>query len=482
MDFFSNLLHLVLLCISVSLIFLIYKQKSTRAKFPPGKKGWPVIGETLEFGMAGKRGTPEMFINDRMSKYSQELFKTSLFCENMAVFCGASGNKFLFSNENKYVISWLPPFFLKVLLPESLENISPEDSIKIRRAVVEFLMPETLQYFIPIMDSMAKKHLETDWSPYKQVKVLPLSMKYTFALACRLFMSITDPNHVTTFADPFALIVDGLTSVPINIPGTNFNRAIKAGKVIHQELLEVIQQRKKELLSETNATVARDFITHTLLALDENGRSVMNDLLISSNIVGLLLAGHDTTSSAITFVLKYLADFPHVYNEVLKEQMEIARSKGPNDLLNWDDIKKMKYSWNVAREAMRLMPPSSGTFREAITDFTYAGFTIPKGWKAHWTPHSTHKNPKYFPNPEKFDPSRFESNGPAPYTFVPFGGGPRICPGREYARLEILVFMHNVVTRFKWERSVSDEKITCKLSPIPVDGLPIYLKPHNHIY
>lgn len=138
MDFFSNQLHLVLLCISFSLIFLIYKQKSTRAKFPPGKKGWPLIGETLEFGMAGKRGTLEMFINDRMSKYSQEVFKTSLCCENMAVFCSASGNKFLFSNENKYDISWLPPFLLKVVLPESLENFSPEDSIKIRRAVVEF--------------------------------------------------------------------------------------------------------------------------------------------------------------------------------------------------------------------------------------------------------------------------------------------------------------------------------------------------------
>ncbi|GMY33211.1 beta-amyrin 28-monooxygenase-like [Fagus crenata] len=91
----------------------------------------------------------------------------------------------------------------------------------------------------------------------------------------------------------------------------------------------------------------------------------------------------------------------------------------------------------------------------------------------YWTPHSTHKNPEYFPDPEKFDPSRFEGNGPAPYTFVPFVGGPRVCP-------EILVFMYNVVTRFKCEKAIPDEKITYNISPIPVDGLPVYLKPHKY--
>nr|POE91027.1 dammarenediol 12-hydroxylase [Quercus suber] len=119
--------------------------------------------------------------------------------------------------------------------------------------------------------------------------------------------------------------------------------------------------------------------------------------------------------------MKYLAENPHVYSEVFKEQMEIAKFKGPNDLLNWDDIKKMKYSWNVACETLRLTPP--------LVD------------------------------PEKFDPLRFEGNGPEPYTFVPLGGGPRICPGREYARLEVLVFMHNVVTRCKREKLIPDEKI-----------------------
>nr|TKS09637.1 beta-amyrin 28-oxidase-like [Populus alba] len=70
-------------------------------------------------------------------------------------------------------------------------------------------------------------------------------------------------------------------------------------------------------------------------------------------------------------------------------------------------------------------------------------------------PNTTHKNPECFPEPENFDPSRFEGNGPAPYTFVPFGGGPSMCPGKEYARLEILGFLHNLVKKFRWEKLLS---------------------------
>ena len=91
--------------------------------------------------------------------------------------------------------------------------------------------------------------------------------------------------------------------------------------------------------------------------------------------------------------------------------------------------------------------------------------------------HSTHKNPKYFPDPERFDPSRFEGKGPAPYTFVPFGGGPFMCAGKEYARLEILVFLHNLVNRFKWEKVIPNEKIMYTSFAMPVKGLPVLLQP-----
>ena len=317
MDFFQIMLHLVVFSISFSLIFLIYKRKSTPAKLPPGKNGWPIIGETLEFAGIGQKGSPEMFIKDRMRKYSQDLFKTSMFGENMVVCCGASGHKFLFSNEKKSVVTWWPRSVDQVALsPESIENFVPEDSIKVRRAIVQYLKPEALQYFIPIMDFMAKEHLEADWSPNKQVKVFPLTMKYTFSLACRLFLSVTDPNHVARLSDIFALVINGLLCVPVNIPGIAYNRAIKAGHVIRQEFLQVIKQRKKEL-SENTAKVSRDFLTNTLLALNENGR-FMDDMLIATNIMALIIGGHETTTTTITFVMKYLAEYPHVYSEVFK--------------------------------------------------------------------------------------------------------------------------------------------------------------------
>ena len=93
--------------------------------------------------------------------------------------------------------------------------------------------------------------------------------------------------------------------------------------------------------------------------------------------------------------------------------------------------------------------------------------------------HSTNKNPKYFPDPEKFDPSRFEGAGPKPFTFIPFGGGPRMCAGKEYARIEILVFVHNVVTRFRLKKSNPNEKIAYNSEPFPAEGLRICLQSHG---
>ncbi|XP_009787233.1 beta-amyrin 28-monooxygenase [Nicotiana tabacum] len=477
--FYVSLLCLFILLISLSFLFLFNnnKNKSTFSggQLPPGNSGWAVIGESLEFLSTGWKGHPENFIFDRISKYSSNVFKTHLFGEKAAVFCGASGNKFLFSNENKLVQAWWPSSVDKIF-PSSTQTSSKEEAIKMRKMLPNFLKPEALQRYIGIMDHIAQRHFKS-WENQEEVIVFPLAKRYTFWLACRLFVSVEDPNHVAKLADPFDVLASGLISIPIDLPGTPFNRAIKASNFIRKELVEIIKQRKIDL-AEGKALPNQDILSHMLLTSDENGK-FMHELDIADKILGLLIGGHDTASSACAFIVKYLAELPEIYEGVYKEQMEIAKSKAAGELLNWEDIQKMRYSWNVACEVLRLAPPLQGAFREALADFTFNGFSIPKGWKIYWSANSTHRNPEVFPEPLKFDPSRFEGSGPAPYTFVPFGGGPRMCPGKEYARLEILVFMHHLVKRFKWEKIIPDEKIVVNPMPIPAKGLPVKLYPHN---
>ncbi|XP_022842841.1 beta-amyrin 28-oxidase-like [Olea europaea var. sylvestris] len=475
--FFVSLLGLFVSFVFFSLNYIFYKNKSSSSgTLPPGKTGLPVVGETLEFLTTGWKGYPEKFIYDRMAKYSSKVFRTHLLGEKAAVFCGAAGNKFLFSNENKLVQAWWPASFDKVF-PSSNQTSSKEEAIKMRKMLPNFLKPEALQRYIGIMDHIAQRHFTDDWENKNEIVAFPLAKKFTFWLACRLFVSVEDPNHVARFADPFDLLASGLISLPIDLPGTPFNRAIKASNFIRKELVAIIKQRKLDL-AEGKASPTQDILSHMLLTSDENGK-FMHELDIADKILGLLIGGHDTASSACTFIIKFLAELPEVYDGVYREQIEIAKSKAPGELLNWEDIKKMKYSWNVACEVMRLAPPLQGAFREAITDFMYNGFEIPKGWKLYWSANSTHRNPEFFPEPLKFDPSRFDGSGPAPFTFVPFGGGPRMCPGKEYARLEILVFMHHLVKRFKWEKIIPDEKIVVNPMPIPAKGLPVRLYPHT---
>ncbi|XP_074268307.1 beta-amyrin 28-monooxygenase-like [Silene latifolia] len=474
--FLCGIILFILLSL-ISLLFLHNYRSTPTYILPPGKMGLPIIGESYDFLSTGWKGHPEKFIFNRLSKYKpSQVFKTSILGEKVVVMCGAACNKFLFSNENKLVETWFPSTISK-MFPFSTQSDYKEETKKMMKLIPTFFKPEALQRYVPIMDKIANRRMEEEWEGKDKVQVFQLAKRYTFWLACRIFLSIEDPVHLANFAGSFNRIMSGIYSIPIDLPGTPFNRGIKAVTVLVRELREIIKQRKLDL-ADNKASPTQDILSHMLLTSNEDGR-FMNELDIANNILGLLVGGHDTVSAVCTFIVKFLAELPHIYDAVYKEQMEIAKSKAPGEHLTWEDIQKMKYSWNAACEVMRLAPPVQGAFREALYGFMYAGFQIPKGWKLYWSINSTHRNPECFPKPEIFDPTRFDGSGPAPYTYVPFGGGPRMCPGKEFARLEILVFMHNIVKRFKWDKLIPEETIVVNPMPAPAKGLPVRLHPHH---
>ncbi|KAI4366806.1 hypothetical protein MLD38_022630 [Melastoma candidum] len=297
---------------------------------------------------------------------------------------------------------WLPSSLTKVLIdPEIRGDLPKQTRRRMRGYLLDFLKPEALKHYVPVKDSVAKEHLMRDWFPNDQMRVFPSVKDYTFTLACRNFMNIQNDQDVKKLCAPFANIMPGLFSVPDQHPGTPFNTC---GQGREQD-----EERSG------------------------NGRQRRGDRAQDNR---LLVASHETTSTAITMTVNYLAQFPHIYDQVYKEQQEIAKNKHDGETLTLEDTQKMKYSWNVACESMRLSP----RHREH-SEKQHSGLCtrLTRILSTSRTQRSS-------------DPMRFEGGGPVPFSFVPFGGGPRMCPGKEYARIQILTFIHNLVVRFRFEK------------------------------
>lgn len=125
-----------------------------------------------------------------------------------------------------------------------------------------------------------------------------------------------DPKHVAEFADSFNLLASGVFSIPIDLSGTTFNRAIKVSNFIRTTLLGVIKKRNVDL-AEGNASLTQDILSHMLLTSDKSGK-FMTESDITNKILGLLIGGHATTSSACALIVKYLAEKPEIYEGVYK--------------------------------------------------------------------------------------------------------------------------------------------------------------------
>lgn len=100
-----------------------------------------------------------------------------------------------------------------------------------------------------------------------------------------------------------------------------------------------------------------------------------------------------------------------------------------------------------------------------------------------WVASGTHMDSNIFEDPNKFDPSRFENSTKSfpPYTYIAFGAGPRICPGAEFARIEALLTIHHLITKYSWTKMIKDEPLIREPLPYPAMGLPVKLHQRNDI-
>jgi len=436
---------------------------------PPGKLGLPLIGETISFF------TDSNFARKRHNEYGP-IFKTSIFGTPTVFIKGPEGNRFILTHENEYFrVSW-PPSVKKLLGPLSLALQSGHVHTARRKLLVQAFQPRALAGYILAMEEIGDRYFQT-WLSQTQTQGeltwYPQLRDYTLDVACKLLIGL-DKGSETRLGELFETWDAGLFSLPINLPWTAFGKAFRNRKALLSEIEQLITQRQQQntatSLSQSHSE-AQDALDIMLAARDEETGEGLSIEELKDQVLLLLFAGHETLTSAIASFCLLMAQHPEVLAKARAEQQPFIGQP-----LSLDSFKQMPYLDCVIKEVMRFSPPVGGGFREVIADCTYGGYRIPKGWSSLYPITSTHSDPEVFPDPDSFDPSRFDETAErrAPFSHVPFGGGLRECIGKEFARLEMKLFAARLLQGYRWEL-LPDQDLSMVVVPTPKprDGLRI---------
>ncbi|KAJ7539805.1 hypothetical protein O6H91_11G109400 [Diphasiastrum complanatum] len=423
----------VVLC---SLLWLLLRGSKAPKGVPPGSFGWPLIGESIEFlEWRRKLGTFALF-KEKRKKYG-DVFKTHLFFSPTVVITGADAHKLL-QNDGYRTLTSCNTLSMRDLFGESLMLADGDQHKQMRKVIMAALQSKVLKNHIRRLEELSIEMMRS-WDG-NVISASEEFEKFTFYSVLGLLLSMKPSQQTEKMRHYFGVYAKDGISLPLNIPGTAYHRALQARKKLAEEIRKIIEHRRKDSL------LYDDVLAHFMNAQDLH----LSDQEIIDNLLFFIFAGYETTSTTLSRIVQLLADNPHELKLVQDEQKRIKEEVGDEASLTWEKTKSMSYTSMVINETLRLSHLGTEiSIRTTKKDIIYEGYTIPKGWNIIVDKASIDINSEIFKEPLKFNPSRFKENIP-PYVFMPFGGGVRSCPGMEFANLEILIFMHHFVNNYSW--------------------------------
>jgi cytochrome P450 len=233
------------------------------------------------------------------------------------------------------------------------------------------------------------------------------------------------------------------------------------------------------MIDERLATRQGDDLLGILLrAQDPQSGQAMSHTQIADEVLGMIVGGHETSSSALTWAWYELTQHPETLTQVFEEIDQVIGSRP----LEIEHIKKLSFTRMVLDEVLRLHPPFWFENRNTRQKTKLAGVDLPAGSIIVMSRYSLHRHRRYWRDPNQFNPHRFqpkhEENPRSSYAYIPFGGGPRICIGTHFAMMEMLVIMALIGRHFQIELSCEDRhEMSAATTMTPKHGVRVIARP-----
>jgi cytochrome P450 len=401
---------------------------------PPGSDGIPLLGETLAFAK-----NPFGFIEERLARHGR-VFRSNVLGRKTAVVAGAEAAGRFIDGSIVAREGSMPPHVQELFGGRSLPLLDGEEHRARKGAVMQAFTRPALASYLPVIRGTVERYFER-WSGAGEIGWLEELQRLSIEIICTTILGMQPGAEMDRLRRDYGLLTAGFATLPVNLPGTRYHKALKARDRILAVLRASVRARRA---APRDDGLSRILSTSGAALRDEDAALEAHHLVIAGYIVYAELGAMVQQLTAHPAVRERLAE-------------EIAAKAPDGDELTLEKLMSMPYLLQVVNEVKRLCPIIPAVFGRSKAPFVFDGVTIPAGWMVMWALRPSHVERSVYDDPHRFDPDRFSPQRAEDkrheHAFAPQGAGPATghrCPGLDFATYVMEIFGIVLLRGYDW--------------------------------
>src|SRR6185503_930516 len=412
-------------------------------KIPPGPKGKPIAGNLLEF-----RRDPTGFLLNAALEYGDVVYlkfgPQQIFLINNPDYI----RDVLVTNNRNFIKS-RGLQMARRFLGEGLLTSEGDLHRRQRRLAQPAFHKQRINSYAGVMAEYAARARDR-WDNGETLDIHQEMMRVTLGIVGKTLFGADVESEAQEIGEALNAIMKLFDRITIpfpqlmnSLPLPSNYRFLKAHRRLDRTIYRIIGEHRA-------AGIDRgDLLSMLLLAQDEEGDGgSMTDVQLRDEAMTIFLAGHETTANAMTWTWYLLSQNPEIEAKLHREIDQVLEGRLPAA----DDVPQLRYTEMIFAESMRMYPPAWAMGRQVLSDYEVGGYVAPAGSIILMSPWVMHHNPRYYPDPLRFDPERWtpQNREARPkFCYFPFGGGPRVCIGEGFAWMEGILLIAAIAQRWK---------------------------------